>query len=73
MNRFTVEYDPGEENELLPSYAVVEWTSVNVENGSKLGIRVWKTYNLETGRGEAEELAAVLQEEYNQKLYNELG
>lgn len=73
MSRFEASYYPGEDNERLPEWTVVEWTYVNPENGSKCGKTVWKTYDMESGEKEAKEMAWLLQEEYNRDFYAEFG
>ena len=73
MARFEASFYPGEDNERLPEWKVVEWTYVNTDNGSKSGRTVWKTYDLENGEKEANEMAWLLQEEYNQEFYAEFG
>lgn len=67
--RFEAYLDPGEDYERLPEWRVVEWTYVNPETGGKSGRCVFKTYDLENGRKEAEMIAANLQEAYNLELY----
>jgi hypothetical protein len=67
--RYSVEYYPGENNERLPEWRVVEWTFVNPETGGKAGRTRYKTYDLEGGESACEEVRMVLQEEYNMELY----
>lgn len=67
--RFEAYLYDGEENERLPEWRVVEWTYVNPETGAKSGRSVFRTYDLENGRKEAEMIAANLQETYNLELY----
>jgi hypothetical protein len=65
MARFEASFYPGEDNERLPEWCVVEWTYINPENGSKSGNTVWKTYDMMNGEAEAKEMAAILQHAYN--------
>ena len=67
--RFEAYLDPGETDERLPEWRVVEWTYVNTETGAKSGRSVFRTYDLETGQREAEMIAANLQEAYNLEFY----
>lgn len=71
--RFEASFYPGETDERLPEWHVVEWTFVNPETGSKSGDIVWKTYDLENGEVEAHEVAALLQHEYNMEFHAEFG
>ena len=73
MARFEASFYPGEVDERLPEWHVVEWTYVNPENGSKSGKTVWKSYDMETGEREANEIAAIMQEGYNRELASELA
>lgn len=66
MPRFEASYYEGEENERLPEWRVVEWTFTG--NGSKIGKTHWKTYDMINGEHEANEIAAVLQHEYNSQF-----
>ncbi len=69
--RFEASYYPGEVDERLPEWRVVEWTYVNPETGAKSGRSVFRTYDLENGEREAKELAGYLQDAYNLEVYNE--
>lgn len=69
--RFEASYYPGEVDERLPEWRVVEWTYVNTETGAKSGRSVFRTYDLENGEREAKELAGYLQDAYNLEVYNE--
>lgn len=71
MARFEASFYPGEDNERLPEWQVVEWTYTNPKTGGRSGSVVWKSYNMETGEREANEMAAVLQHEYNLEFAEE--
>ena len=73
MARFEASYYPGEDGERLPEWRVVEWTYVNPENGSKMGNTVWKSYDMMNGEREANEMAAILQHEYNLRFAEEFA
>lgn len=64
-NRFQASYYPGEPDERLPEWHVVEWTYVNVANGAKSGKTVWKTYDMEFGEQDAKDVAYQMQQVYN--------
>lgn len=65
MARFEASYYPGEVDERLPEWHVVEWTYVNPETGAKSGNVVWKSYDMEFGERDASDMAYWLQECYN--------
>lgn len=71
MARFEAFFYPGEDDERLPEWCVVEWTYVNPETGAKSGDTVWKTYDMIDGEREAHEMAAILQHEYNLRFAEE--
>ena len=73
MARFEASFYPGEVDERLPEWHVVEWTYVNPENGSKSGRTAWKTYDMENGEREANEMAAILQHAYNLEFAKEFA
>lgn len=73
MPRFEASFYPGEDNERLPEWSVVEWTYVNPKNGAKTGHCVWKTYDMIDGEREATEMAALLQHEYNLEFAKEFA
>lgn len=73
MARFEASYYPGEDGERLPEWHVVEWTWVNQQTGAKGGDVVWKTYDMENGEREAQEMAAILQHEYNMEFAKEFA
>lgn len=73
MARFEASYYPGEDNERLPEWTVVEWEYVNPTNGAKSGRTVWKTYDMINGEREAHEMAAILQHEYNMEFAGEFA
>lgn len=58
--RFEAVYYPGEDDERLPEWRVVEWTQVS-STGAKSGNTVWKSYNMEFGERDALEEAAIRQ------------
>lgn len=65
MARFEAYYYPGETNERLPEWRVVEWTVINQDTGAKCGNCIWKTYDMVNGEQQAIEIAAAKQHEYN--------
>lgn len=73
MSRFEACYEPGECDERLPEWTVVEWDYVNPANGAKTGKIVWKTYDMISGEREAHEMAAIFQHEYNLRFAEEFA
>ena len=71
MARFEVVLYPGEDDERLPSWDVVELEDVSPT--VRIGTRVWSTYNMEEGEQLATEMALLLQREYNQEFYEEFA
>lgn len=71
--RFEVVYYPGETDERMPEWKVVEWTYHNAETGARAGYKVWSTYDMEGGEAEANEICAVMQAEYNMQMAEELA
>ena len=71
MARFEVVLYPGEDDERLPSWDVVELEDVSPT--VRIGTRVWSTYNMEEGEQLATEMALLLQHEYNQEFYEEFA
>ena len=69
MARFEVVLYPGEDDERLPSWDVVELEDVSPT--VRIGTRVWSTYNMEEGEQLATEMALLLQREYEEQLYKE--
>jgi hypothetical protein len=65
MARFEASYYPGEYDERLPEWTVVEWTHVNHKTGAKSGNTVWKTYDMEFGEQDAKDMAYWMQQVYN--------
>lgn len=68
--RYSVEYYPGEDNERLPEWRVVEWTFVNPETGGKAGRSVYKTYDLEEGERECGSVLEALVYADNLEIFN---
>lgn len=50
--RFEAFFYPGEDDERLPEWNVVEWEYVN-DNGSRFGSKVWSTYDMINGEAMA--------------------
>lgn len=73
MSRFEASYYPGEDGERMPEWHVVEWDYVNPETGAKTGKIVWKTYDLEFGEHSANEMAMIMQHEYNVRFAEEFA
>lgn len=72
MARFEASFYPGEDNERLPCWDVVEWEFVNEKTGAKVGRKIESFYG-EDGEALAKELAWVLQEEYNIEFASEFA
>ena len=71
MARFEASYYPGEPDERLPEWRVVEWTYENPETGAKSGDTVWKSYDMAFGERDAIEEAAIRQMIYNWEFAEE--
>lgn len=67
--RFEAVFHEGEYGESMPEWHVVEWTYTNPVNGARSGHNVQK-FDYED---DAQELANVLQENYNMEFYAECG
>ena len=62
MARFEVEFYPGEDNERLPEWTVVEIESE--QNGVRCGQVVWRSCNMQTGQQDAEIIAEDLNRDW---------
>ena len=71
MARFEVVFYPGEDDERLPSWDVIELEDVSPT--VRVGTRVWSTYDMFEGEELAREMAYVMQHEYNQEFYEEFA
>ena len=67
--RFEAVFYEGEQDERMPSWDVVEWTNVNPVNGARSG-RTVRQFDYEE---DAQELAKVLQENYNMEFQSKFG
>lgn len=71
MARYEVVYYPGEPDERLPEWQVVEWTNLASPIGVKSGKIIWKSYDMEFGERDAKDIAYHLQEVYNWEFAQE--
>ena len=67
--RFQAVFHEGEYGERMPSWDVVEWIYTNTVNGARSG-RTVESFDREE---QAEELAAVLQQQYNMEFHSNFG
>ncbi len=69
MSRFEIDFFPGEDDERLPEWSVIEL--IDQTPTTRIGKVVWRTYNMEHGEDLAREMAYIMQHEYNEKFYEE--
>lgn len=67
--RFQAVFFDGEYGERQPSWDVIEWTYTNPVNGARSGHTV-ESFDYEN---DAQELAGVLQENYNMEFHSNFG
>lgn len=71
MSRYEAVYNPGEDDERLPSWTVVEWTVTN--NGVRLGRKVEDCGCSDEAEETARDIAYVLNTSVEREIYAEFG